>query len=775
MLSALYKKFRLILLALVLAIGVIFLLQCSRQSPKEIRNVLLISIDTCRADYLSCYGYPRQTTPHIDAFAAEGVVFENTISPIPITLPAHASMLTGTIPPYHGVHDNSDYQLDQSNVTLAEILKDNGFTTGGIISAFVMDSEFGIDQGFDTYNDRFEQERKTAGDISERIGAEASRFALDWLDQHKNEKFFLFLHYFDPHGDYVPPEPFASKFADNLYAGEIAYTDHCIGLVLSKLKELGLYDSTLIIITADHGEMLGEHGELSHLYFIYQSAIKVPLILRLPGQRRSKRIDELVGLIDIVPTVCSLLGIDVPQHVQGQDLSLCLLGKDSPNRDRHVYCESLFATRYNGNSLLGVVNNRFKYIQTTRPELYDLVQDPYETRNMIKELPRQVQLLQGRLKQMLEQSIRQGEFETKLELDEQSRKRLESLGYAGGGIVEDFDFDQTKDDPKDLIDFHSLNMRVMALVSQQAYDEAKVSAEELVHQRPDCLVGYRHLAEIARMKKDYTGAAVYLKKAIELDPNYANAHNNLGMALALQGKLNEAISYFTRAIQLDPDSASSHYNLGNAFNQQDKVDEAITHYTEAVQIKPDYSEAHNNLGLALVSQGRLDEAITHFREVVQLTSDSEVVQLTSDSASAHHTLARSLKDAGRAKEAIVEFKETLRLKPDGVRAMNSLAWLLATHKEDKLRAPEEAIRLAERACELTNYKDTGIVDTLAAAYASAGRFSDAAATAEKALKLIESTGDTERAQNIQKRLQLYKRGQGYTESAQSKESTIIKK
>jgi tetratricopeptide (TPR) repeat protein len=629
-----------------------------------------------------------------------------------------------------------------------------------------MDSEFGIDQGFDSYNDRFEQERKTVGDISERIGAEASRFALDWLDQHKNEKFFLFLHYFDPHGDYVPPEPFASEFADNLYAGEIAYTDHCIGLVLSKLKELGLYDSTLIIITADHGEMLGEHGELSHLYFIYQSAIKVPLIFRLPGQRQQKRIDELVGLIDIVPTVCSLLGIDVPQHVQGQDLSLCLLGMYSPNRDRHVYCESLFATRYNGNSLLGIVNNQFKYIQTTRPELYDLVQDPYETRNMIKELPRQAQLLQGRLKQILEQSIRQGEFETKLELDEQSRKRLESLGYAGGGIVEDFDFDQTKDDPKDLIDFHNLNMRVMALVSQQAYDEAKVSAEELVHKRPDCLVGYRHLAEIARMKKDYTGAAVYLKKAIELDPNYANAHNNLGMALALQGKLNEAISYFTRAIQLDPDSASSHYNLGNAFNQQDKVDEAITHYTEAVQIKPDYSEAHNNLGLALVSQGKLDEATTHFREVVQLSPDS---------ANAHYILARSLKDAGKAKEAIVEFKETLRLKPDGVRAMNSLAWLLATHKENKFRNPQEAIRLAERACELTNYKDTGIVDTLAAAYASAGRFSDAAATAEKALKLIESTGDTERAQNIQKRLQLYKRGQGYTESAHSKESTIIKK
>ena len=255
---------------LLAVVAVIWIFQCFSPPTENIRNVLLISIDTCRADHLSCYGYPRQTTPNIDALAAQGALFENTIAPVPITLPAHSSMLTGTIPPYHGVHDNGEYQLDQSNVTLAEILKQSGFTTGGIISAFVLDSAFGIDQGFDTYNDRFEKERRTVGDISERIGAEASRFAITWLQQHKDEKFFLFLHYFDPHADYLPPEPFASKFARNPYAGEIAYTDHCIGLVLNKLKELQLYDSTLIIITGDHGEMRHEHGESTHSYFIYQ-------------------------------------------------------------------------------------------------------------------------------------------------------------------------------------------------------------------------------------------------------------------------------------------------------------------------------------------------------------------------------------------------------------------------------------------------------------------------------------------------------------------------
>ena len=249
----------------------------------DITNVLLISIDTCRADHLSCYGYKSKTTPNIDALAAEGILFENVITTNPQTLPAHSSMLTGTISPYHGVHDNNGYHLEQSNVSLAEILKDAGFTTGGIISATVLNSQLGIAQGFDTYHERFE--KYLQGNIAvQRRGGETTAVALDWLEKNKDKKFFLFLHYFDPHLAYQPPEPFASQFAQNLYAGEIAYTDYCIGQVLGKLKKLDLYDSTLIIITSDHGEMLGEHAEQTHGYFIYQSAIRVPLFSNYQGK-----------------------------------------------------------------------------------------------------------------------------------------------------------------------------------------------------------------------------------------------------------------------------------------------------------------------------------------------------------------------------------------------------------------------------------------------------------------------------------------------------------
>ena len=308
----------------VFAAAVVWFWPDRRRQPPEINRVLLISIDTCRADRINCYGYPRPTSPHIDAVAREGSLFTNAISPVPMTLPSHSTMLTGTIPPYHGVHDNLMYGLGQDNVTLAQILKDQGFATefatGAVVGTFVLDAQFGLDRGFDSYDDQFKS-YDTAIKLTERQGSDVSRLAIEWLEKHKEDKFFLFAHYYDPHAPYAPPDPFASRFADDLYAGEIAYTDDCVGLVLQKLKDLGLYDSTLVVITADHGELLGEHGEATHSFFIYQNALRVPLIVKLPHspsddeasrQDEPRRIDSVAGLVDIVLTICGLMGIDSP-------------------------------------------------------------------------------------------------------------------------------------------------------------------------------------------------------------------------------------------------------------------------------------------------------------------------------------------------------------------------------------------------------------------------------------------------------------------------------
>jgi len=604
-------------LVLVLFVGALWFFRGAPVSSKDIRHILLISIDTCRADHLGCYGYHRPTTPNIDKLSAQSVLFENVISPVPITLPAHSSMLTGTIPPYHGVHNNSDYKLGESNVTLAEILTERGFATGAIISAYVLDSQFGLDQGFDMYNDSFEEPVRNLLYFSERRGAEASRFANEWLEKHKDEKFFLFLHYFDPHLKYSPPEPFATDFKDNLYAGEIAYTDYCIGQVIEKLKDLNIYDSTLLIITADHGEMLGEHGEDAHTYFIYQPAIRVPLIFKLPGHNKPQKVKNLVGLIDIVPTVCNLLGIEAPAPVQGKDLSPYFDKSQISSQDRHIYCESLTPTRYGAAALLGLVTDRWKYIQTTRPELYNIVEDAGETKNLSDQQPYRARILQDRLKQLLEQTVR-NDASAKVDLDEQALKRLQSLGYVAGDISEDFEFDQSGDDPKDLVDFHNIYTVVSDLVLNKEYEQAEKICQQLILQRPHVYQIYALMTSIARAQGDLDRAALHLHRAIEARPDVAKLQHYLGMILIEQGKFDQAAEHLEKSLHLDPNQFLVHQNLAAVFYKQGKFDKAITHLTEALRLKPDSAKTVRRLGDTLAKKGDFRQATEYFRQAVEM-------------------------------------------------------------------------------------------------------------------------------------------------------------
>ncbi len=691
-------KFASVLVVVLVIVGAgVWFLRWSDSFTKDIGCVVLISIDTCRADHLSCYGYPRKTTPSIDAIAEEGVLFENVVSPVPLTLPAHSSMLTGTIPSYHGVHDNEGYKLGQSHITLAEVLAREGFSTGAIISAFVMDSQFGLDQGFESYNDEFEEEMENSV-IGQRRGGEVSRFAMDWLSEHKDERFFLFLHYYDPHSRYEPPEPFFSSYRGNLYAGEIAYADYCVGQVVEKLKELGLYDSSLIIITSDHGEMLGEHKELTHGYFIYQSAIKVPLVIRLPGRKEPQRIKDLVGLVDIVPTICGLLGLEVPPDIQGRDISGLLRGKEPSEQDRYIYCESMYPTRYRGNSLLGVITERWKYIQTTRPELYDLRSDPGETNNLIKRQPQQAYVLQRRLKKMLEQTLGKSEDDSRIVLDEQGRRRLESLGYiAGGSVSEEFEFDRSKDDPKDLIDFHLEHGKIAILILEKKFDEVMTICQKLLSERPGLARIYRRMGSVAAEQEDYIAAIGYFEKSLELEPQ-------------------------------DPLVYETYRSLATILAAEDNVVEAMKYYERSLQIKSDQPEVLDNL------------ARLYFRR-------------------------RKLKQAYSC------WTEALRLEIKRPEVLNNLAWLKSAYEKVPFYDPNEAVEMARRACEMTEYKQHQMLDTLSVAYAAAGRFEDAVRAAEQALQLVRSaeplprqdSGQAESGTEIQEHLELFKAGRPYRE------------
>jgi arylsulfatase A-like enzyme/Flp pilus assembly protein TadD len=820
--------------ACVLAIVAVcagLLLSRSSSGATRIDHVLLISIDTCRADHLSCYGYPRPTTPCVDAIAAEGVRFADAISPAPMTLPAHASLLTGTIPLFHGVHDNLSYRLRPSSVTLAEVLRDHGFHTSAVVGSFVLDSKFGLAQGFGTYDDKVEPQG-APGTLPERKADEVTRLAIDWLGAHRTERSFLFVHYYDPHIPYEPPDPFRSAFADDLYAGEIAYTDHCIGQLVDRLKEWGLYDRTLIILVGDHGEMLGEHGEQTHSYFIYQAGIKVPFIVRLPGGGEPAVVEEPVGLIDIVPTVLGLLAIEPTSPVQGNDLSGGLLasGRSAFSDDRQLYCESFTPTKYDANTLLGLVTDRWKYIQTTRPELYDLAADPGETRNLAAQETDQADFMRERLRQIMSEHYEQSGPESVITLDDQDRRRLESLGYVAGEVVDaPPDFDDTKEDPKDLIEFHEMRGRLTALLLQRKPVEALALCEEMLRQRPDFGRGYVVLAKIAMEREDFSTAVSALRRALELnpeavdlhyqlgnalasegkleaaigqfqhalqlDPRHAKAHGALGRALQLTGRVEEAIGHFRQAVECRPDLPEAHNDLGNALAANGQLDEAIDCFRQALSINPDYAEAHYNLGVALASRGRLQEAIDQYREALRVKPDyvqahgnlavalqakgeigeaifhyQQALQTAPDSVELRCALAGALTQAGRLDEALDHYRAVLRLQPRSVSSLNGAAWILATHPDPEAREPEEAIRLAARASDLTGHSNPGALDTLAAAYAAAGQFDRAVTTAEQALSLATAASEEELANRIRKRLELYRRGSPYRSPASAQVS-----
>jgi arylsulfatase A-like enzyme/Tfp pilus assembly protein PilF len=739
----------------VLGLAPWLLAACGLLGP-AIRNVLLISIDTLRADHVSSYGFPRRTTPHIDALAREGVLFRNVYSPAPVTLPAHCSMLTGTLPPVHGVRDNLHERLPDSSLTLAELLKARGFATGAVVSSFVLDRRFNLDQGFDSYEDRFEEVHKI-GDVAERRGHETTRVATRWLERHARERFFLFVHYYDPHDGYAPPEPFATQWADDPYAGEVAFADHCVGQLLSKLEQLKLKGSTLVLVTGDHGEMLGEHGELNHGFFIYESALRVPLVLRVPGATGAPRqVDQPASLIDVVPTVAGLLRIPAPKHVQGVDLTPWLAGQGARDPGRALYAESVTPTRYYGtSSLLGLIADRWKYIETTRPELYDLRRDPGETANLVAAEPARAAALAKGLAAILAAAQSQAGAADAAGLDEEARRRLETLGYLSRGVDgAPPAFDRRKEDPKDLIGFFRKDQTLSKLVEERKYAEARALCDQMLRERPgfaDChlqmsrvaasvgelgaaLTAARKALELAPQKEaahlqlagllrgrgDLEGAVTHYRRALEIQPDSAETRTLLGRALAEQGRLDEAMGHLGSAVAARPDSAEAATQLGFALAKQGKLREAVESYTRALALDPGSAEAHAYLGSALASQGELDGAIGHFEQALRAKPDH---------AQLHDWLGAALREKGRAEDALAHFREAVRLDPDLAAAHVNLG--RALKQQGKL---DEAVRHYRRAIAI-DPRLAAAHNNLGSALGAQGRLAEAARAFREALRV----------------------------------------
>lgn len=585
----------------LLAAGAWWLIRQGNARP-PIRHVVLISLDTTRADHLSCYGYDLPTTPNIDALAAEGHLFRNCTTPVPMTLPAHTSMFTGTIPPRHGKHKNGDTVMDPSLPLLASMLQSQGFRTGAFLSAQVLNRSFGLDQGFSHYDDQF--------DTHERIGEDVNRSAFEWLDQQNpdEDSIFLFMHYFDPHDEYEPPEPFATEYSDHPYAGELAYTDQCVGQVIEKLKSKGMFDSSLIIVTGDHGEMLGEHGELTHMYFIYQSAIRVPMVYRLPGGSPPQTIEDLTSIIDIVPTVCDLLEIDAPVGLQGKNMAGFFRGDPPMPEDRYLYCESTHATLYNANSLIGLVSNDWKYIHTTRPELYNLQDDPGELNNLVEQNARQADILRENLFQVAEAASREQQARQNRPIAPELVRHLQSLGYVGeSDTAEAREFDEELEDPKDLVDVHNAWHEATHLVKDGKLREALPVFESVIEQRKE-YVFCEFATRICLQMKEYDKAIEYGLLAVEQKPDSFVAREQLAFAYSFAQQDEKAAEQYQMTLDHMPSAhadfraarARIHFQLGMTRVRQQLYEQAIAQLEEGLQLTPQQPLLLNSLASVLL-------------------------------------------------------------------------------------------------------------------------------------------------------------------------------
>ncbi|MBN2561207.1 MAG: tetratricopeptide repeat protein [Phycisphaerae bacterium] len=927
------------------------------------QNVLLITLDTTRADHVGCYGYSEALTPALDELAAKGVLFEQAFSSVPMTLPSHATIMTGLQPPEHGLRVNGEDRLDPSFVTLAAALRDQGYDTGAFIASFTLDSQNGLDQGFNTYDDDLTAAYPHHADeplTAYRPGDLVTDSALAWIEQrNEDQPFFCWVHLFDPHKPYFAHD----VLRDTRYAGqetydaEIAFMDRQVRRLTDFLREEGLVENTLVVAVADHGEGLDEHREPTHGYMVYETTLSVPLIISQPGKiKAGHRVGAMVSLTDLLPTILDCLGLKAMDDLPGRSLKGALLGEEIESIP--CYAESYLPYSFYGWSpLFSLTTPRWKYIHSRRRHLYDRQADPGELANLATDRPDIVAQLAEELEEIRKAMV--VHVAEKVSLSPEDRARLDAMGYMGGGRViggvKDVDVDELQD-LEDRLDVLGMTPRMRDLARRGEIAQLKAIAGEMLRLSPEsaqircdlaeALVnagevedGIREYEEylndeagddavhytlgviLGRQKRfseaarhfrmavqlnpkevryweragvalrdsgDFEGAVRHFTEALRLRPDDAMNQYNLGTVLEKQGDLEgavrhynraralnpvdfqtprdvgqilvrqkrfpEAIDYYSKALEADPSDAAKHidlagvyeqagdlekaashcseavrlqpddpkwqYKLGTLLGKQGQLEEAVKHLSKALELDPANVSAMNNLGLVFVRQGKLAEAIEHLSKVLQIQPDnalahlnlgdvylrqgrpadavqqySEAVRVDPDNALAHKGLGLALGMERKFDEAIKHFTEALRLKPEDWNARflrgnmleakklvreavaeykaalevspeqpqvaNSLAWILATHPEEEVRNAEDAVKFAELACKGTDYGDPGTLDTLAAAYAAAGRFEEAVATARKALALLSGPRGEQLSKEIQERLELYEAGRAY--------------
>jgi arylsulfatase A-like enzyme/thioredoxin-like negative regulator of GroEL len=659
------KRFALALIALVTALAAVA--ACGRRErapakpPETALNVLLITLDTTRADRLGCYGYAGARTPRLDRLAGEGVRFENAFADAPITLPSHASILTGLHPFAHGVRNNGNFYLPARFETLATVLGGRGYRTAAFVSSFVLDRRYGLARGFGTYDDRTDEpENPGWNPEAERRGDRTALACNHWLDAYAAERagvpFFVWLHLYDPHEPYRPPPPFLEPFAGRPYDGEIAFADAVVGSVLDRVERLGLLDHSLVAVVADHGESLGDHGEETHSMFLYDGVIRVPMLLWRPGVLPAgKGVSSPVRTVDLAPTILDLLGGPALRAAHGRSLRKAIFAGEAttPAAYAETYVPKLYM---NGAALRALRTDRFKLIEAPRPELYDLARDPGETDNRFAAEPETA----GRLRAELQKLTAGGETVMSVgPVDGEAAEKLTALGYLGaGGEMAAPTVDGSEKDPKDLIAGFNRLRRAERAVRDGKFQEALPDLRSLVAEEPKNAFARLVLGSAYMGMRDHARAVEQLKAYAAMVPTSAHARQSLAIAYANLGDRAAALREAAAAVALDPRLTDARLLRAGILSGQGRRREAIEELRAAVAAAPERPVLRMSLAEVLLDANQAKEAEAEYRAIVD-PDPGAAKNGGALLAEARFGLAVALERQGRAAEARAEYERVL--------------------------------------------------------------------------------------------------------------------
>jgi arylsulfatase A-like enzyme/Tfp pilus assembly protein PilF len=625
-------------------------------------NVVLITLDTTRWDYVSPYRKGAPGTPNLEKLAARGTLFKEAVTVVPLTLPAHTSLLTGLYPSHHGVRNNGTYVLGEGIPMLPEILLRKGYETAAFVGSFVVDSRFGLARGFVRYDDDLSVGPRGSGAndqfnlTAERSASSVTERTVEWLVGNERAPFFLWVHYYDPHDPYSPPSSFRESFTENPYAGEIAYVDYEIGRLLPHLFHEDGRERTVIVVVADHGESLGEHEETTHGLFLYEPAVRIPLIMILPGiTKPGSAVEGTVRIIDIMPTLLEYLGIEAPPGLDGTSLIPLIEGNSKENRE--CLSETLYPLENFGWSpLFSLRSGNYKYIQAPRPELYDIAGDPEEKVNLVSEQVAVAGDMAATIKEYLASRAESRDSHPS-RVDPETAAKLASLGYVwsapGAGGKE-------QRDPKDMVEVRRVLVEAQSLMDAGRYGESIEKFRQVLRQDPENPSPLNQIGLIFYRMEIPDSALAYLKVASTKDPMSAGTHHNLAALYEKIGDLDMALEEYEKTLRFNPSSVEDLVALGNLRLQRGDPKGALEDFRRAVALDQKNADGYAGMADAAVREGRYQEAIDKLTEGIGKTPPSALL---------HNKLGTIYQRLGRSTEALSVYERALSIDPNHLDAV----------------------------------------------------------------------------------------------------------